>query len=1765
MPSKTEEYLALAQRTANGLTRYWESWTDYLTTASRLYKYPFADQLMIYAQRPDATACADFDIWNNRMNRYVRRGAKGIALLDESSGFPRLHYVFDVSDTGVRRNSRDPEVWQLGPDLVQPVSEMLAATYGISGERVSQQLADVAGKLVADYWDNNGGDIRAIVDGSLLMDYDEAGVEMQFKSAAAISVTYTLLERCGFEPAGWFDKDDFQAIYNFSTPDSVYTLGAAVSDMSREVLRNIERTVKTTIRRRNAERSQYEYEQQERDLLDRRGLPAPEPDPEPAPEAAGQVRQAAPDVPDEPSPGAVQHDAPEREPVPAPDGGGADGREPDAADHAGTAEAEPGSEQRAASDGVGAAHEQPESTGRGTGDERADLQLSFLDAPIPTEAKQIESIDQAESDKSPSAFVLSQAEIENALRRGSNVEGSKLRIWKIYQLQPDRKLRAKALTKEYAPYGPGGSSHTYLDGSSGWLDHDSKGLTFEHYPDHQKVLLRWDRVEKYIDLMIQSDRYLSDKERRAIDFPLELNAASAAEYTALKAQHPDTLVGFEAGGNFMFYGEDAAKVAKVLNSALFTRETALGEVQVTGFPPSLWVRKSKELWSAGNDVYLAGLNEDGTHHQTKHLHKEDYLPIGSIINMDGRKFRIDGVDFDKGKVSLQDMALADLRMPVFREEPLALVRELYEQEQDVMEHTLPDYKVGDNVIVDLPTRTIEGTIGYVGETDVRIDTSAQGQSWDNEVINKQQFEDGLQQVEPELSDEELDELPISTVIDGEVQTFPDAAALDEALNAEPAPEPAGNFRITDDHLGEGGAKQKYARNIEAIRTLFKLEQEHRGATAEEQQVLSQYVGWGGLSDAFDPSKDNWAKEYAELKNLLSEDEYTAARSSTLNAHYTSPVVIRSIYEAVEKMGFKSGNILEPSMGVGNFFGMLPDTMADSRLYGVELDSITGRIAKKLYPQADITVAGFETTDRQDFYDLAIGNVPFGQYKVNDKAYNKLGFNIHNYFFAKAIDQVRPGGVIAFVTSRYTMDSKDSTARKHMAECADLLGAIRLPNNAFKANAGTEVVSDIIFLQKRDRPIDHEPDWVQLGKTEDGFAINQYFVDHPEMVLGELTTESTPYGHDLTVAPIEGAVLADQLAEAVQHIEGQYVEVEVETPDVADAEVERKTLPADPDVKNFSYAVVDGEVYYRENSIMTQVELSDNAKARVTGMVELRQIVNQLIQEQLDDYPDEDIKATQAKLNTAYDAFTAKYGLLNDRKNGRLFEDDSSYYLLCSLENLDENKQLKSKADMFTKRTIRPEHTITSVDTPSEALAVSIGEHGRVDLPYMAELLGSPGDYERITTELQGVIFKDPSADADEPEAGWQTADEYLSGNVRNKLRMAQLAAESHPEFKINVEALTKAQPKDLEASEIDIRLGATWLNPAIVQQFMMETFQPPYRIRYNNLIQVRYSPFTSEWRIGNKSAAGMYDIMSTETYGTHRANAYKILEDTLNLRDCRIYDTIEEDGKERRVLNQKETMLAQQKQQAIKDTFAGWVWQDPQRRNLLVKQYNELFNSTRPREYDGSHIHFVGMNPEINLREHQRNAVAHVLYGGNTLLAHEVGAGKSFEMAASAMESKRLGLCQKSLFVVPNHLTEQWASEFLRLYPNAKLLVTSKKDFEPANRKRFCARIATGDYDAVIIGHSQFEKIPLSAERQARIIEDQIEEIEKAIAEAKEQSGEHFTVKQMEKTRKTLEVKLKKLQSTDRKDDVVTFEQLGVDRLFVDESQNYKNRAKRCA
>ena len=1024
-----------------------------------------------------------------------------------------------------------------------------------------------------------------------------------------------------------------------------------------------------------------------------------------------------------------------------------------------------------------------------------------------------------------------------------------------------------------------------------------------------------------------------------------------------------------------------------------------------------------------------------------------------------------------------------------------------------------------------------------------------------------------------ISRAEIDEPPahrpaVSVPIDGEWQDFPSVAAAEQAAYADfkaASHRDAQNFHITDAALGVGGAKAKFRANMAAIRLLQELEFEGLQASPEQQEILSRYVGWGGLADAFDENKPNWSDEFAELYATLSPEEYAAARASTLNAHYTSPTVIKAIYEAVGNMGFQSGNILEPSMGVGNFFGLLPEQMQGSKLYGVELDSITGRIAKQLYPKADITIAGFETTDRKDFYDLAVGNVPFGQYQVDDRAYNKLGFSIHDYFFAKTLDQVRPGGVIAFVTSRYTMDKQSPEVRRYIAQRAELLGAIRLPNNAFRANAGTDVVSDILFLQKRDRPIEIEPDWVHLGQNEDGFAINRYFVDHPEMILGRQTSESTQYGkQDFTVVPIEGLALADQLHDAVKNIRGTYQEAEL--PELGEGEQIDTSIPADPNVKNYSYTVVDGEVYYRENSRMVKPELNATAAERVKGMVALRDCVNELIALQMDEYSAESrIQEAQTELNRLYDAFSAKHGLINDRANRLAFSDDSSYYLLCSLEVLDDDGKLERKADMFHKRTIKQQRSVDSVDTASEALAVCIGEKACVDLDFMASLMGGSEKIPQIVEDLKGVIYKEPNSgpfdleDGGEHWAkGWQTADEYLSGNVRQKLRTAQRVAARNPFFTGNVDALIAAQPKDLEASEIEVRLGATWLDKKYIEQFMYETFETPRYLR--GQIEISYVPYTAEWQVSRKSMVRYNDVAAFTTYGTDRASAYRLLEDALNLRDIRIYDTIEDaDGRERRVLNAKETTLAAQKQQLIRDAFKDWIWKDPERRETLVRQYNEEMNSTRPREYDGSHIVFSGMNPEITLREHQKNAIAHVLYGGNTLLAHEVGAGKTFEMVASAMESKRLGLCQKSIFVVPNHLTEQWASEFLRLYPSANILVTTKKDFETHNRKKFCARIATGDYDAVIIGHSQFERIPISPERQERLLHQQIEEITDGIQDTKLAGGNSFTIKSLERTKKGLEARLKKLQASDRKDDVIYFEQLGVDRMFVDESDNYKN------
>ena len=1707
MSQKTLYYAQLAEDTARRLTGNWERWAGFLSTAARLYKYPYPDQLMIYAQRPDATACASYDVWNDRMNRYVRRGSKGIALLDDAGDQLRLRYVFDLADTGTRPNSRDPWLWTLEDRHRIPVAAMLERRYGTDAADLPQQLADAAGQLADAYWAEHGQEIGGILANSMLEEYDELNRGLAFKRAVTASTTFALLSRCGYAPENHFGHEEFSNIYEFNTSATVAALGTAVSESSREVLLQIAAVVRQVEREVTEERRLWD-EQHSIAVYAERGLSDPEHRAEPAADALGQVRADAPDISQGESARPLQPPAPEREAVPAPGGDRPDSEGPLGPADGGAAETEPSPGQSGAADGLGAAHERSENAGRGSDPERTDFQLSFF----LTETEQIAQIDQRAETEQVSAFSFSEADWRAALASGSGFEYGKERIAAYYAENHTQKEHIEFLKQEY---GTGGRSWTFQDGSNGFLDYDASGVKLRSYPNGQEQRLKWPEVEKRIHVLIATGQYWDEAEQ-TVPTEGEILRERLAERGIVNGQ----LVDPEKLDSDPF-------IRQVVADAEATKETVSAQFQKT-----LTAEDVTDI-RLESSSYSAVSREKEYHLSCKINGVPDTLVYTVSRHDDGEGFTI------RSGQREEDDIWKKMPQPELEKLEAVLARAV---EFDYWSKSIEHAADADALEV--------VSLDYQWAEDLNLSSEQRNALWE-------QIEDRKAQLttQPAIPTEPMAAYPAE-------ETHLPYDVVVERLHVEPPqPEipapPARNFRITDEHLGEGGPKQKFARNVEAIRTLQTLENENRNATPEEQEILSQYVGWGGLADAFDPDKDSWAKEYKELKGLLSEDEYAAARASTLNAHYTSPTVIRAIYDTVEQMGFRTGNILEPSCGVGNFFGMLPESMAGSRLYGVELDSITGRIARQLYPEANITVAGFETTSQRDFYDLAVGNVPFGNYKVNDKAYNQLGFSIHNYFFAKALDQVRPGSVVAFVTSRFTMDSKDSSARKYLAQRADLLGAVRLPNNAFKANAGTEVVSDILFLQKLERPIDREPEWVQVGRTPEGFTVNQYFVDHPDMVLGELSAESTQYGReDVTVDPIEGANLAEQLKSAMAHINGRYEAVERVNTELDEGAPD--VLPADPGVKNFSYTVVDGEVYYRENSVMTPVELSGDAKERVKGMVELRSIVNELISYQLEDFPEADIAAKQAELNAAYDAFTAKYGLLNDRKNGRLFEDDSSYYLLCSLENLDENGKLKSKADMFTKRTIRPERTVTHVDTPAEALAVSIGEKGKVDLSYMAELLGTPEDFERITGELRGVIFKDPSEDVSDPEAGWQTADEYLSGNVRNKLQIAKLAAANDPAFEVNVEALTAAQPRDLDATEIDVRLGATWISPDIIQKFMAETFRIPFYMRY--AIQVKFSSATAEWRIEGKTKTGHNDVMAYETFGTARASAYKILEDTLNLRDARVYDTVEDDsGKPKRVLNKKETMLAGQKQQAIKDAFANWVWQDPQRRESLVKQYNELFNSTRPREYDGSHIHFVGMNPEITLREHQRNAIAHVLYGGNTLLAHEVGAGKTFEMAASAMEAKRLGLCQKSLFVVPNHLTLQWAQEFLHLYPSAKLLVASKKDFETANRKKFCARIATGDYDAVIIGHSQFEKIPLSFERQERIIQEQIDEIQSGIADLKHSSGEKFTIKQMEKSRKQLEAKLEKLRAAERKDDVVTFEELGVDRLFVDESHAFKN------
>ena len=1971
MPTKAEQYAQMADQVARQLTGSWQEWADFLTTAARLYKYPFHEQMMIYAQRPDATACAEYDLWNNRMGRYVRRGSKGIALVDDSGDRPRLRYVFDISDTGTREHSRTPWLWTLNEEHTAPVMAMLERNYDVSGSDLAQQLADVSAKLAEEYWADHRRDILPIVDGSFLEEYDEYNIEVQFKSAATVSITYALMSRCGLEPEQYFSHEDFMPIFDFNTPAVIGALGTAVSQANQQVLRQIGVTIQNYERAKSAERSATHGEQP--DLHSERGLPDPRPAPErAADEAPGQVRQDAQSVPEAAPAHPVQPAADDREAVPAPSGDRRDGEPAVGADDAPTGRGggrDGGAESRRP-DAVGGPDEHLQSPGRGNSDGGTYQQLTlnlFL-----SEAEQIQQIDEAESVKTPSAFSFAQEQPQSeaadhepeaarltlrelherykpivleavtkdtryqntcghgdyesaviegrsAIQRAVLASGNK-ELLHLYSYTPEfrQRLHREVIAETYPKLhemlrplsdndidraiqdwnGKIESKHAVVrymkdhareKDTAEWLAHEFDGgdgkTPFAVRPESPNgTMLPWPKVQRRIAQLIKEDRFYTEAEQDRFDNidPIairealaergivngqvvdpekldndpfiqqvmqDVEAVSAKEQAETEPPAPDLSgrpVTREGDTLTIGSGEPTHEMDitvsdeeyEAIRQAIPETEPPTAydfttppyhvgdtvylenqEYQITelredsvqllpsGMAYPIYRAESRERFETllRADVRNEAINEFLTvNPDTADQDLRDVLahgligapdkaelaellrtgkPNGEIAQWLGRAFPgiVETMELETGdtadyrttsegiELEVLDADEKRLAMLYFRWDEIApLLRGLYARQLDgfgreqaepaitadtTVEEPIEPARPIEEPAAEAPAFHSEPVAVYPGEQNhLPYDVVV-------ERLHVDQSEPTSPEPTPDTPPEEKPDHPVSIPVNGEWQTFSDQRAAEQAAYQEYRDNlrrNAQNFHITDDHLGEGGPKAKYQANVAAIKLLKYLEETTGQATPEQQEVLSRYVGWGGVADAFDPSKTAWAKEYAELKELLTPEEYEAARASTLNAHYTSPTVIRAIYDAVEQMGFRTGNILEPSCGVGNFFGMLPESMAGSRLYGVELDSISGHIAKQLYPKADITVAGFETTDRRDFYDLAIGNVPFGQYQVNDKAYNKLGFNIHNYFFAKSLDQVRPGGVVAFVTSRYTMDAKDSTVRRYLAQRAELLGAIRLPNNAFRANAGTDVVSDILFLQKRDRPLDIAPDWTQTGRTEEGFTVNQYFLDHPEMVLGRPTAESTQYGkQDYTVVPIEGLELADQLHDAVKYIHGTYQEAAL--PELGEGEDIDDSLPADPDVKNYSYTVVDGAVYFRENSRMVRPDLNATAEARVKGLVGLRDCVQRLIDLEMDAAaPDADIRAQMAELNRRYDDFSAKYGLINDRANRLAFADDSSYYLLCALEVLDEDGRLERKADMFTKRTIKPHEAVTTVDTASEALAVSISEKACVDMAYMEQLTGKTG--EELADELRGVIFRVPGQTEPDGTPHYVTADEYLSGNVRRKLRQAQRAAEQDPAFAINVEALTAAQPKDLDASEIEVRLGATWIDKEYIQQFMYETFDTPFYLQRS--IEVHYSAFTAEWQISGKNAVGQRDVAAYTTYGTSRANAYKILEDSLNLRDVRIYDTVEDaDGKERRVLNAKETTLAAQKQQAIREAFKDWIWRDPERRQALVRQYNEEMNATRPREYDGSHIVFGGMNPAITLREHQKNAIAHVLYGGNTLLAHEVGAGKTFEMVGAAMEAKRLGLCQKSLFVVPNHLTEQWASEFLRLYPSANILVTTKKDFEKHNRKKFCARIATGDYDAIIMGHSQFEKIPISKERQERLLHEQIWEITEGIAEVEASGGERFTVKQLERTKKSLEARLEKLQAEGRKDDVVTFEQLGVDRLFVDEAHNYKN------
>ena len=1661
MPSKAQSFAQLAEDTATHLTSSLSNWTGFLTTVGRLYKYPYHEQLMIYAQRPDATACADYELWNNKMNRFVHRGSTGIALLDSTGDQPRLKYVFDVSDTGGRENSRRHFLWEMQDYHNEPTLKMLTDKFGVAESSLSGAYDIIARNLSKEYYEDHREDIRSLTENSFLAEYDEDSLRTAFVDAATVSTTYTLMKRCGLDTQEYFSHEDFLPIFDFNTADAVCILGTAVSEQSEKIFRQIAITITNTERERSNEH-EHHY------LSAERGLSDTQPEHNLTGTATRKIREDAESLPTGSPDSDVQFPPLERETLSPPVGDRPNSSQTNGTDYDRFTESTDTARQDDTADAVGRVYEQLESAGRGNNPIGTDLQLGLF----PLEEEQIQRI--AES-KMPSAFSFPLTEIEHELLRGTGTQDGKFRVHQLYQALPDRKTAIDFLKHEYGHYG---HSHTFTDGTSGFVDYQpSKGMAIQHYSSHNKVTIKWEDVEKHLRALVVADRYLTTAEKAELES--RDNASTELDSPLLEHELPQLLQPAPITEEITQADIDAALQA--WNGHLESKQNVVAYMQEHSRERNTaeWLKNE----FGGNAPAFKVIKGDLTLELTW-AKVQRY--VAKLIAEDTFLTKTEPV-FDDFGDDLQQVAVAPPPIP---------------------------YVPGDTIYLENNTAFI---IEKIGQYDITL----RDPSLFYPILRTESRESFLRLLE----------------------RYPQPEAIQEQSE---------NFRITDEHLGEGSKREKFQRNLTAIKTLQTLEKDNRPATKVEQEILSKYIGWGGLSEVFDKDNNSFSGKFVQLKTALSEDEYDMARASTLNAHYTSPTVIKAIYSTVERMGFNTGNILEPACGTGNFLGLLPDSMTGSRLYGIELDSITGRIAKQLYPSANIAITGFEKADLPDnFFDLAIGNVPFGNYKLSEKRYDNQGFLIHDHFFAKALDKVRPGGVVAFITSKGTMDKQSPEVRRYLAQRAELLGAVRLPNNVFLKNAGTEVTSDILFLQKRDRPIDVDRDWIYLDINENGINLNRYFAEHPEMILGKMEMKNGQFGMESTCMPIPDADLSELLKTAMANIDGNIPEAELPDLEIATS----TTLPADPTVKNFSYTLVDGEVYYRENSRMVRPELNQTAKERVVGLVNLRECVNDLIRYQLEDYGEDIIKQEQSRLNHLYDSFTSSYGLINSRGNSLAFSEDNSYYLLCSLEDVDENGNLKAKADMFTKRTIKKRADITSVDTASEALAVSIGEKAAVDMTYMAKLTGLPE--EQLATELTGVIFRLPDPE-NKNYPTYVTADEYLSGNVREKLRAAKLAARLSDSYTSNVLSLEAAQPKDLEAPEIDVRLGSTWIDKGYIEQFMYELFNTPWR--HQGEIEVKYAHFTAEWSITNKNTIGYNNVAAYVTYGTDRANAYRILEDTLNLRDIRIYDTITDpDGKERRVLNKDATTLAQQKQQTIKDAFKEWIFKDADRRQTLVKQYNEKFNSIRPREYDGQHIKFGGINPEISLRPHQVNAIAHILYGNNTLLAHEVGAGKTFEMVAATMESKRLGLCQKPLFAVPNHLTEQWASEFLRLYPAANILVATKKDFETRNRKKFCARIATGEYDAVIIGHSQFERIPMSIERQERLLREQIDEIIDGIEEIKSSGGERFTVKQLERTKKGLEERLKKLEAQERKDDVVTFEQLGVDRLYVDEAHSYKN------